>query len=388
MPPDIGRSIDNIIAGLLFGLVLLFGCRLPAAPFPSSPLIGDLEFDWSTHRRQAQGSDNFQLAWADDGHLYGAWGDGGGFGGSNSRGRVALGVARIEGDAPEYRGFNVWGGYAGERPATFGGKSWGMIGLAGVLHMWVVPDAPDGKRYRNHYEYVELASSSDHGATWRKAPWRFHQREDLTIPTFLNFGRGGEGMPVGFGDYVYTYFVAPESPLLEHQGPDGVGLIVHRPGRLHLARVLRGQVALKREAYEFFSGFDAAGRPVWGDIQSKAPVFIDPDGVGWCLSAVWHPTLRRVLLCTEHDASAKGALGFFDAPTPWGPWTTVKYFSKEQPFGDARPGSQLPWKPNVFFAAFASKWFDGDRFTLNFTGAGQGKDNDSFNTVAGRCVRR
>jgi hypothetical protein len=33
--------------------------------------------------------------------------------------------------------------------------------------------------------------------------------------------------------------------------------------------------------------------------------------------------------------------------------------------------------------AFAAKWLDGNAFTLNFTGAGQGKDNDSFNTVRG-----
>jgi hypothetical protein len=41
---------------------------------------------------------------------------------------------------------------------------------------------------------------------------------------------------------------------------------------------------------------------------------------------------------------------------------------------------------NVFFVAFAAKWPDGKRFVLNFTDAGQGEDNDSFNTVQGRFI--
>lgn len=44
---------------------------------------------------------------------------------------------------------------------------------------------------------------------------------------------------------------------------------------------------------------------------------------------------------------------------------------------------QLPWENNVFFVSFATKWFDGNAFTMNFTGSGGGKDNDSFNTIQG-----
>jgi hypothetical protein len=78
-------------------------------------------------------------------------------------------------------------------------------------------------------------------------------------------------------------------------------------------------------------------------------------------------------------------MGIFAAPKPWGPWTTVEYYTAADPFGVRRPGSNLPWRNNVFFLAFATKWLseDGKSFTLNFTGAGQGSDNDSFNTVCG-----
>src|SRR5687768_4554672 len=66
-----------------------------SAPYGKSPIILEWRLDWSTHQRHAPGSDNWPITWAVDDHQYTAWGDGGGFGGSNSDGRVSLGVARI-----------------------------------------------------------------------------------------------------------------------------------------------------------------------------------------------------------------------------------------------------------------------------------------------------
>ncbi len=372
--------------------LLIAGCLVlqpvEGRPYPDSPVIKDIVIDWSSHQRHAPGSDNFQLTWADDDHLYGAWGDGGGFAGSNSRGRVGLGVARIEGVSEHYQGYNVWGGHQGENPATFDGKSWGMISLERSLYMWVVPDHPEEKSYRNHYEYIELAKSTDRGATWSKADWKFYQKDGLSIPTFLQFGKAHRGAPEELKDYVYSYFVSPQSGEMEQQGARGVGLVVHKPGKIYLARVKRNSLMLGPSHYQFYSGLDADGRPQWASMAEKRPVFEDADGVGWCMSAAFNPALQRYLLCTEHGESSKGRLGIFDAPRPWGPWTTVKYYSETNPFGSVREGSELPWKHNVFFAAFPTKWFAGDTFTLNFTGAGSGKDNDSFNTVAGKFVRR
>ena len=52
--------------------------REPAKPaYPRSRVAQGIALDWATHKRAAQGSDNVQLSWAADGHLYGAWGDGG-----------------------------------------------------------------------------------------------------------------------------------------------------------------------------------------------------------------------------------------------------------------------------------------------------------------------
>ena len=76
-------------------------CHGPAvfaatAPYPHSQVITGVSWDFSTipTLRKAPGSDIWPLAWAADGNLYGAWGDGGGFDGdSNNIGRVSLGFA-------------------------------------------------------------------------------------------------------------------------------------------------------------------------------------------------------------------------------------------------------------------------------------------------------
>ncbi len=363
----------------MFAFLVLGAAAAQAAPYPPSPEIAGIALDWSTHRREAPGSDNFQLTWARDGHQYGWWGDGGGFGGTNTDGRVSLGFARIEGDWNDYRGFNVWGGKNAENPARFKGKSWGTISVEGVFYAWIVPDEPDPGGPRDHYRTVELARSEDLGASWTKAPWRWRVEDNLILPTFLNFGKDNAGARDG---HVYAYFIRPERRDVTEAN---FGLRVHRPGAVYLARVRREEIFAGRERYEWFAGTEA-GRPLWGPLEAKRPVFQDPNGTGWCLSACYNPGLRRYLLATEHTASSAGLLGLFDAPEPWGPWTTVAYGTPRDRFGESRPGSRLDWRFNVFFVSFAPKWFgpDGRDFTLVFTGAGRGADNDSFNTVRGR----
>ncbi|MGD8238319.1 MAG: hypothetical protein PVH68_07205 [Armatimonadota bacterium] len=99
-------------------LLTLLGQADAAAPYPPSRAITGVTFDWSMHRKLAPGSDNWPITWAEDDRQYTVWGDGGGFGGTNSLGRVSLGFARVEGPADNYRGYNVWGGHEGANPAT------------------------------------------------------------------------------------------------------------------------------------------------------------------------------------------------------------------------------------------------------------------------------
>lgn len=349
----------KLIVSLFFIVCVSVACQ-PAnvpAPYTNSAVIKGIHFDWSSHIEHAQGSDNWPITWADDNHQYTSWGDGGGFGGSNSVGRVSLGVARIEGDAALYRAFNVWGGEQAEQPSQFGGKSYGIISIAGMLYKWVSP----GSNIQA-YQESRLYLSADHGASWEKLDWAFDRSEGMVNPTFAQFGKDYEGAR---DDYVYIY-----ANLIK----DDSALKVQKPGEVVLLRVAKNSLE-KKPSYQYFSGFDGNARPRWAtDSHSRVPVFVDNEGVGWNLSVSYNAGLGRYLLITEHSESLRSNIGIFDAPEPWGPWTTV-YYGK---FGDDSDSQET-----TFFYNFSNKWLseDGKQFVLLFTGI---KDNDSWNTVSGQ----
>ncbi len=366
------NGLKCLIFIILFtGIYNIYG---QTSPYPDSQVIKGISLKWSTHRRGAQGSDNFQLTWADDNNLYGAWGDGGGFAGnSNKTCRVPLGVARIEGSGTNWKGYDVWGDpKCSEKEATFNGKSWGTICLDSVLYMWVVSDHEFG-----HLKFVNLARSFDHGASWEKSDWKFEITDRLSIPTFINYGKNNSGAK---DDFIYSYFIHVEDTT-------NTKFEMHDKGKLYLTRVHKASLWEGREAFEWYKGMETE-KPLWGTVLEKKPVFEDPEGVGWCLSAFYNPGLKRYILSAEHTETHKGIIGIFDAPDPWGPWTTVKYWTEDKYFGKSRQGDTLAWERNVFFLAFNNKWLskNGKKFTLNFTGGGRGNDNDSFNTVKGSFI--
>lgn len=365
----------------ILGIILLGGFSASAAPpYPASSVITGMSLDWSTHERFALGSDNWQLTWADDDNQYGAWGDGGGFGGSNSDGRVGLGFGRIEGSWNSYTGYNVWGGKDPENTAEFGGKSWGTISVGGVLYSWITPDEPDAGGDRDHYQYIQLARSTDKGANWTLSSWSWQLDDNLIIPTFLNFGKDNAGAR---DNYVYSYYIRPADTTITQAT---YGLEIHAPGAVFLARVHKDNIWTGRDSYTWYTGMNG-GNPTWGTLSAKKkPVFENSgDGTGWCLSASYNPGIGRYLLATEHTASHSAIMSLYDAPEPWGPWTTVKYWTASDRFGESRSGSSLDWAFNVFFFSFAPKWLsaDGRDFTLVFTGGGMGANNDSFNAIRG-----
>ncbi|MEZ6133399.1 MAG: DUF4185 domain-containing protein [Pirellulaceae bacterium] len=342
------------------------------APYERSSTIESITFDWSTHQSHAPGSDNWPVTWGDDNHLYTAWGDGGGFGGTNQLGRVSLGVARIEGSAEGYRGFNIWGGHQPERgqAATFAGKSYGILAVDGVFYMWVGLFRPN----QDPFDEVRLAVSKDHGRTWELADWNFSKADGVMLPTLLNFGCDYAGARDNF---VYSYLIRFRS----QAGPDDYHdkvpwLQCQRPGTVDLARVEKSRI-LDRSAWEFFAGFDDSSTPNWvADLRKRQPVFEDANGVGWNLSVSFNAPLQRYLLTTEHTETHRGNIGIHDAPEPWGPWTTAHY-SRE--FGKDHVTT------NCFYWNFVNKWLspDGQRFTMVFTGR---KENDSWNTIGGQIT--
>jgi CubicO group peptidase (beta-lactamase class C family) len=294
------------------------------APYPPSPVIRSLT--WAPRSaivRNARGSDTWPMTWADDDAQYTAFGDGRGFDPPVPE-KLSLGFARVAGPPEEFAGINIRSA-TGERKGdgARGEKASGMLSVGGVLYLWV----------RNAGN-SRLAWSPDHAKTWAWCDWRFE--ESFGCPTFLNFGKDYAGAR---DDYVYTYSPDGESA---YRGAD----------RMVLARVPRGRI-VDRTAYEFFAGLKEGGEPTWTqEIAGRRSVFDHPGGCG--RSAIsYDPGLRRYLWCQTlpGDARFRGGFGVYDAPEPWGPWTTV-YFTEDW---DVGPGETC---------SFPTKWMSPDGKTL------------------------
>ena len=332
--------IRESFLSLFFILAVSLTAPAQTSPYPKSPIVKAIKFNWSSHMRLATGSDNWPVTWAADDNQYVVWGDGGGFGGTNGIGRSSIGVARIENNWHDFKPTNMWGGYKGENAHPVIGKSYGIVSIGKVLYMWV------GMFQTNvdQFNEVKVAASKDFGATWEFADWSFTREEGVMMPTVCNYGKDYAGAK---DEFVYSYLIRFQS----YEGPDDYEdkvdwLNCQKPGLIDLARVTRDQI-MNREAYTFFRGLKD-GKPLWTkDIKQRKPVFENPAGVGWCINVSFNAGLGRYMLTTEHTETHRGNIGIFDAPDPWGPWTTVYY---DQKWGEGH----IPL--NTFFWNFSNKW--------------------------------
>jgi CubicO group peptidase (beta-lactamase class C family) len=294
-------------------------------PYPPSELIKSVEFAPVTEiKRKAKGSDNWPLTWADDDHMYTAYGDGWGFVPKIDF-KLSLGLARIEGDPEKCKGINIRS-ETGERvgQGKNGPKASGLLMVDGVLYMFS----------RNVlFGHSRLAWSEDHGKTWQEADWQF--QESFGAPTFLNFGKNYEYARDG---YIYSH----ESPSA-YVPADGMVLV----------RVPKESVK-DRYAYEFFIGLDQNNTPRWSPLIGKRQfVFSHPAGC-YRSGITYNKGLKRylwvqILPYSPHPQGMRfqGGFGIYEAPEPWGPWKTV-FFTKEW---DTEPGET---------ASLPTKWMSAD----------------------------
>jgi CubicO group peptidase (beta-lactamase class C family) len=307
---------------------------LTAAPYPPSSVIAGIT--WApkeTIVRQAQGSDNWPITWGADDHLHTAYGDGNGFK-PFVPAKLSLGFARVEGGPVGFRGVNVRSDAEQKGDGKAGKKASGMLSVGGVLYLWV----------RNAGN-AQLAWSADRGKTWTWADWKL--TAGFGCPTFLQFGKDYAGARDGF---VYIY--SPDSDS------------AYEPAdRMVLARVPKDEIR-KRSAYEFFAGLDARGNPTWTEDVAKRGAVFAHRGRCWRSGISYNAALKRYLWCQVHPESRdrrgprfEGGFAIYDAPQPWGPWTTA--FRTEA--WDVGPGET---------SSFPTKWMspDGKSAYLVFSG--------------------
>jgi CubicO group peptidase (beta-lactamase class C family) len=309
--------------------------ELRSAPYPPSEALTGIE--WAPAEsiiRQARGSDNWPLTWGDDDALYGAYGDGNGFVPFTEK-KLSLGLARIFGEPPGIQGVNVRSSTAEQQgDGAHGRKAGGLLMVNGVLYMLV-----------RNVANSQLGWSNDHGQTWAWAEWKF--TTSFGCPTFLNFGPNYSGARDNF-----VYIASPDTDS------------AYTPGdRMVLARVSKNRLT-DHSAYEFFAGLDATGSPKWtSDVADRGAVFEHP-GRCYRTGMTYNAAFQRYLWCQVLPESRdsrgprfQGGFGIYDAPEPWGPWTTV-FFTNDW---DVGPGDT---------SSFPTKWMsaDGRRLHLVFSG--------------------
>ena len=299
--------------------------RAAGPPYPPSPVIRKVTWAPASRIiRLAKGSDNWPVTWADDDRLYTAYGDGRGFKPLTEK-KLSLGLATVTGRPPDIKGANLRSTSAEQLgDGARGKKASGMTMIDGTLYM-AVRNAGNS----------QIACSRDHGRSWTWSAWTF--ATSFGYPTFVGFGRNYAGARDGF---VY---------LVSHDADSA-----YKPAdRMALARVPKARL-MDRAAYEVFGGLDAGGRPLWTrDLARRAAVFTHPgrcyrSGITYCAP------LKRYLwvqIIPGNDTRFRGGFGVYDAPEPWGPWTTA-YFTEAW---DVGPGET---------ASFPTKWMSDDGRTL------------------------
>jgi CubicO group peptidase (beta-lactamase class C family) len=306
------------------------------SPNLPSPVISGIEWQpKDSIIRKAKGSDNWPLTWAEDGHMYTAYGDGRGFEPFIPE-KLGLGIARVEGGPNNFTGFNIRSGTAENfGQGKHGKKASGMLMIDGILYMLA----------RNAGN-AQLAWSKDHGRTWKWADWKF--TTSFGYPTFLNFGRNYAGAR---DEFVYVYSHDADSA---YQTAD----------QMVLARVPKENLT-EREAYEFFKGLDTKGRPMWTSTVAERGAVFTHKGRCYRSAITYNAGLKRYLWVQifpgtegeKADTRFEGGFGIYDAPEPWGPWTTVFFTEK----WDVGPGET---------ASFPTKWISPDGKTLHMVFSG------------------
>lgn len=299
--------------------------------------------------------DLWPSCWSDDGALYAANGDGAGFGYEF----FDIAVNRVTGSPTDENGLEgeflaggddvgqVWSGEGFTRKPT------GMLCVDGTIYLAV----QDLRLDFNEAPAATIARSDDHGKTWTwdtSAP--MFDDGVFTTVWFIDYGQDAEHAP----DPAYAYAYG-----LDGNWRDSFDDSVPDPTELFLARVPVDSVQ-DASAWEFSAGEPGDAEPTWtDDIAAKRPVLVDERlqhpgdataEAGQTVGAhnltvisqggvTYLPKLDRYVYTSWTELTFE----FYEAPTPWGPWTL--FLSEDfgpYPWTDERFGGYATTIPSKF----------------------------------------
>ena len=318
--------------------------RTDLSPYPTSPVIESMTI--APTRQSIGHGDNWAITWGDDDKQYAYMIDGRGFG-MVFASELSMAPVLIEGSPPDIKGYHIGsssGTVPGPELGALSRKVSGLVMINGTLYAWVRNLNPAGAPIGTG---ASLIYSEDHGTNWTWVDWSWPH---TGYPVWMNAGQDYAAAKDG-----YAYFISPDGPSAYADYPD---LLM---GRVDTAAILDST------AYRYYGGTEDNGTARWGSYADRQAVFTDPNG---CFrpNLVYNPGLDRYLLLMStpygdwqwwrnDNPDRLAHFAVFDAPNPWGPWTTVEYIPD---FG--KPENRF--SPNI-----PPKWIseDGTEFYLQYS---------------------
>jgi hypothetical protein len=352
------------------------------AAYCHSSAIWSMMWNWSSGFNQQNSSDLWAQTWGADGNDYAFFGDGLGFFGSGAK--LSFGIGELTGAPGPIAPSDAINVYGGENELE--GKATSLLAVGSNYYaigsVWQSTDPPN-----NGYGapgHVEIEYSPGNPSSWQSnyAAWTFCvsgvNPSGFCPGWFLQYGPGYAGAE---DSYVYIYGMTSQSFF---------GSSTPGPAYTYLFRVPSDQI-LSQQAYEAFTGLDNDGNPLWSSTWTDMqPVFTDRGPQPMGISAVvYNSALGRFI--AEGQGGFVNQAAFYDAPNPWGPWTSIGYYNSnaDNTGGWGNLGTNtftLGQTGDSLGINFINKWSTASTMWAVFSSDGIASTNASLPSLAGQSM--
>ena len=312
-------------------------------PFSRSAAITGIVFT-GRHAHYAA-ADTWYPSWAANGNLYSPWTDGTVNGVESSSSAVGnpkpatTGYATILGDDPLHLKIIDVGLYPGDPKPYQGRYPCGSLVYNGTWYYGTYclldsdGDPGKGLNWDILGPFVGFRYSTDYGKTWHDTPHTpAHPLFDeppapggkvkIGSPHFVDFGKNMQYSPDGKAYLVGQGAVDPDPK------PRPANLSWITGDQVYMVRVTPSIANINdRSKYEYFGGYDTAGRPVWTKDFGKIRPVVDWNNNCGCVTMTYDAPLKKHLMCITDGGNTISKFNTYilESDSITGPWKLVVY---------------------------------------------------------------